>query len=301
MKLNEKKVSIIVNCYNGAEYLKSCLESIKKQSYKNYELIFWDNKSQDNSKEIFLNFINDTRFKYFESETHTTLYEARNLAIDKTSGDYIAFLDTDDWWVEDYLFDRIKIFNENEDYIFSFSNCYHYFQRKKKRKVFTKTIIPSGNIFDFLSKKYLVKISCLMIKKLVFLNEKKFNKNFNIIGDFEFVMRLAAKYKGFSINKPQAYIRFHSQNFLSNNRGMFYDEYKSWYEAVKNLEPYIIYKNYYENYLLYLKIVKNILKNKNKELLFDILRYPLSLNKFKLLFLFLLPKKIISYLNEKYY
>ena len=114
-------------------------------------------------------------------------------------------------------------------------------------------------------------------------------------------MRLAAKYKGFSINKPQAYIRFHSQNFLSNNRGMFYDEYKSWYKAVKDIEPYIIYKKYYENYLLYLKIVKNILENKNKDLLFDILRYPLSINKFKLFFLFLLPRKIVSYFNEKYY
>ena len=149
MRLDEKKVSIIVNCYNGSKYLKNCLDSIKKQSYRNYELIFWDNKSQDNSKEIFLNFIDDARFKYFESDKHTTLYEARNLAIEKTSGDYIAFLDTDDWWVEDYLSNRIKIFNEKEDHIFSFSNCYHYFQRKKKKKVFTKTIIPSGNIFDF--------------------------------------------------------------------------------------------------------------------------------------------------------
>ena len=140
MRLDEKKVSIIVNCYNGSKYLKNCLDSIKKQSYRNYELIFWDNKSQDNSKEIFLNFIDDARFKYFESDTHTTLYEARNLAIEKTSGDYIAFLDTDDWWVEDYLSNRIKIFNEKEDHIFSFSNCYHYFQRKKKRKFLQKPL-----------------------------------------------------------------------------------------------------------------------------------------------------------------
>ena len=301
MKLNQKKVSIIVNCYNGAKYLKECLDSIQKQSYKNYELIFWDNKSQDNSKEIFLNYKNDNRFKYFYADLHTTLYEARNLAIEKTSGEYLAFLDTDDWWVEDYLLNRVKIFDQRDEYIFSFSNCYHYFQRKKNKKILTKIIMPSGNVFDFISKNYLVKMSCLVIKKKVFTNEKKFNKKFNIIGDFEFVMRLAAKYKGFSINKPQAYIRFHSQNFLSNNRDMFYDEYKSWYEAVKDIEPYIIYKKYYENYLLYLKIVKNILKNKNKDLLFDILRYPLSLNKFKLLFLFLLPKNIVSYLNEKYY
>ena len=88
------------------------------------------------------------------------------------------------------------------------------FSKKKKKKFLQKTIIPSENIFDFLSKKYLVKISCLMIKKKFSSMRKNLIKNFNIIGDFEFVMRLAAKYKGFSINKPQAYIRFHSQNFF---------------------------------------------------------------------------------------
>ena len=62
---DEKKISIIVNCYNGSKYLKNCLDSIKNQSYKNFELIFRDNQSQDNSKDIFYEYINDKRFKYF--------------------------------------------------------------------------------------------------------------------------------------------------------------------------------------------------------------------------------------------
>ncbi len=301
MTTNEKKISIIVNCYNGSKYLKDCLDSIKNQSYRNYELIFWDNQSQDSSKDIFFEYINDERFKYFLSDKHTPLYEARNLAIEKSSGDFISFLDTDDWWMKDYLLNRVVLFDKNKDYLFSFSNCFHYFQKKKSKKIFTKIKMPSGNVFDFLSKNYLVKISCLMVKKKVFLKEEKFNKNFNIIGDFEFVMRIASKYKGFSVNQPQGFIRFHSQNFLSKNRSMFYNEYRLWYESIKNLDPYKSYKSYYKNYLLYLKIIKNILENNNKDIFSDIINYPFSLNKFKLLLLFLLPKKIISYLNEKYY
>ena len=90
-------VSVIMNCYNGEKYLTESLSSLLSQNYSNWELIFWDNLSTDNSKKIFKNF-NDKRFKYFLADKHTVLYEARNLAIKKTSGDYIAFLDTDDIW-----------------------------------------------------------------------------------------------------------------------------------------------------------------------------------------------------------
>ena len=47
-------VSIVVNCYNGEKYLKKTLESIQAQKYKNWELIFWDNQSEDNSKKFFI-------------------------------------------------------------------------------------------------------------------------------------------------------------------------------------------------------------------------------------------------------
>ena len=55
MKNKEPLISIIVNCFNGERYLNECLNSILSQSYKNYEVIFWDNQSTDKSKLIFLN------------------------------------------------------------------------------------------------------------------------------------------------------------------------------------------------------------------------------------------------------
>ena len=54
MKNKEPLISIIVNCFNGEKYLNECLNSILTQSYKNYEVIFWDNQSTDKSKSIFL-------------------------------------------------------------------------------------------------------------------------------------------------------------------------------------------------------------------------------------------------------
>ena len=63
----EPLVSIIMNCHNGEKYLKKSVSSIINQSYRNWELIFWDNKSSDNSAKILKNF-KDKRIKYFYSK-----------------------------------------------------------------------------------------------------------------------------------------------------------------------------------------------------------------------------------------
>ncbi|SVC54039.1 uncharacterized protein METZ01_LOCUS306893, partial [marine metagenome] len=86
-----------MNCYNGEKYLREALDSIIDQTYKNWELIFWDNQSTDNSANIVLSY-NDHRIKYFLSKKSSLLYDARNLAIEKTQGEYLAFLDVDDFW-----------------------------------------------------------------------------------------------------------------------------------------------------------------------------------------------------------
>ena len=106
-------VSILMNCYNGQEYLKKALNSIINQKYKNWELIFWDNQSTDDSIKIF-NSYKDKRFKLFRAKEHTILYEGRNLAIQKTTGELIAFLDTDDIWLPDKLLKQVDLFKNEE-------------------------------------------------------------------------------------------------------------------------------------------------------------------------------------------
>ena len=109
------KVSIIMNCYNGEEYLREAINSVIAQTYENWELIFWDNRSTDNSAQIFQEF-KDIRFRYFLAPSHTLLYEARSMAMQKVSGEYIAFgghLNTVHFETELAYFNRFaKLYNK---------------------------------------------------------------------------------------------------------------------------------------------------------------------------------------------
>ena len=90
-------VSVIMNCFNGEKFLREAIDSVLAQKYQNWELIFWDNQSTDSSAEIVKSY-DDPRIYYFYAPQHTLLYEARNYAIQKSKGEFLAFLDVDDWW-----------------------------------------------------------------------------------------------------------------------------------------------------------------------------------------------------------
>ena len=139
-------VSIIMNCYNGEEYLDDSLKSIISQSYQNWELIFWDNLSEDNSKKIFEKY-KDKRFKYFKALEHTVLYKARNLAIEKANGDILAFLDTDDVWLTNKLEKQILLFKDPKvDLVYG--NCWLLNEInifKKKKNFLEKKITNRSN------------------------------------------------------------------------------------------------------------------------------------------------------------
>jgi glycosyltransferase involved in cell wall biosynthesis len=115
MNQNLKKplVSVVINCYNGAEYLKQAVESVIFQTYTNWELIFWDNQSIDGSAEIVKSF-RDSRIIYILSERHTNLGEARKMAVERCSGDFIAFLDCDDYWRKNKLELQINSFHSKK-------------------------------------------------------------------------------------------------------------------------------------------------------------------------------------------
>ena len=102
--MNKKKplVSIIMNCHNGEQYLRESISSVINQKYKNWELIFFDNNSKDQSVKIAKSFFNK-KIRVFKSRKFLKLYEARNQAIKKTKGQYICFCDTDDWWFKSKL------------------------------------------------------------------------------------------------------------------------------------------------------------------------------------------------------
>ena len=97
----EPLVSIIMNCLNGAQYIHEALQSILAQTYQSWEVIFWDNGSSDGSGSIAKSY--GPKIRYFRNETTTPLSTARNHAISKCRGDYVAILDVDDIWLPNKL------------------------------------------------------------------------------------------------------------------------------------------------------------------------------------------------------
>ncbi len=108
----ENNVDIIVNCFNGEKYLSQALDSILLQDYSSWRIIFVDNCSTDDSKNIAKNF--EGNLIYHKTENKITLGEARKLAVSLTESDYIAFLDCDDSWLPNKLKEQVEIMQKRE-------------------------------------------------------------------------------------------------------------------------------------------------------------------------------------------
>ena len=219
-------VSVIINCFNGEKYLRESLNSVYEQTYKNWELIFLDNNSTDNSYKILKkNF--DKRIKYFRSKKVLKLYQARNYAVKKARGTYITFLDTDDFWKNNFLKKHLNIIQKfNSEIVYS----KYFIMDEQRNKIYLKEEknLISGYITQYLLNNYNVGILAVMIKKKIF-NQYKFNDNLNIIGDFDFFIRLSLKHKFIALNNALSVYRFHKDNFTSRNTKIYYLEFKHWY------------------------------------------------------------------------
>jgi len=253
------KISIIINCYNGGVYLKECLDSVEKQTYKNFEVIFWDNKSTDNSKEIFDKYSN-SKFKYYLSNKFTNLSQARNMALNFASGNYVAFLDTDDIWLKNKLEKQIK-FMKKYNLDISFTN---YFLRiEKKNNINIKKyykVFPKKNLIENLLRNYFISISTVIFKKKK-IEDMYFDEKFHLIGDYDLLMRNILHKLTLGYNEPLAFIRFHDNNETSKYFLKNIFENKVWINKnqnkFQNFENYKKLKiNYRYNLLKYLILKK---------------------------------------------
>ena len=224
-------VSVIMNCFNGDKFLKRSVKSVLNQSYKNIELIFWDNLSTDKS-EIIIKKFKDKRIKYFKSKKFLTLYNARNFAIKKAKGNFISFLDADDWWDKNKIKKQLDILKKNTKIDIVYSNYYIFNHYNKKKRLVSKNLLPEGFITQNLLDNYRVGILTVLIKKKIFLKEK-FNKNYNIIGDFDFIIRISEAKNFLCIQQPLAYYRVHANNYSTKNLNLQFFELYEWLKKNK--------------------------------------------------------------------
>jgi glycosyltransferase involved in cell wall biosynthesis len=296
MKKNKNKklplVSIILNCYNSARFLKKSIRSVIAQSYQNWELIIFDNFSNDNTKLEVLKFKKNKKIRYFKSKKLFNLYHARNLAIGKSKGSLITFLDADDWWLKDKLKFQVKYLSQNKASNIIYTNLFLFYEKRNKIKLFSKKNLYNGDITQSLLDDFKMPILTTMIRKKIFL-KNKFDKKYNIIGDFDLFIRISLKEKIYSIQKPLAYYRIHGSNMTTKKIDLNIKELEKW--VLKNQRDYK-FRNYnfsnIEKLIRSLKIKNNFISGNKIKAIIDLFKKPFNPNNLKyLLFLFLFKKK----------
>ena len=280
---NSPRISIIMNCFNGEEFLNEALDSIVKQTYNDWELIFWDVSTSDKSKKI-LDSYKENRFRYFNSGLKKNLYHSRNEAIEVSNGEIIAFLDCDDWWHQNKLEKQVELFND-ENVAMVYSNYFEYHQVKKKLRKLSNKKILSGYVQNRIIHDYHIGILTTLIRKKIFQSVGGYNNFFHICGDFEFNIRMSNNHKVIGLKEHLAYYRVHNKN-ISRDLDKEIIEL-SYCKQIFKKENYHNLKKF-ENYLNYRKFKNNLVKNDKLKAFKIFLNLKFSFLKLKALILFFL-------------
>ena len=270
-------VSVIINCLNGAKYLDKAIRSVVDQNYKNWEIIFFDNNSTDQSC-LLLKRYKDTRIKYFKWKKTHTLYKARNLEIKKSKGQLISFLDVDDWWVKSKLNKQVKFFLKDKSIDVIYSNVYLYYEKDKTKKIYIKKKLNEGKLTQKLINKFEIPILSTVIKRNIF-DKIKFDTRFTIIGDFDFFVRLSLTKHIFAVQEPLAYYRVHDSNLSKKKIDLNINELETWLSEKKKEKKFNkINFSKLNNFIEVLKVQKNFIEKNVLKLILGVIR-----NFFKIL------------------
>ncbi|KAF2336451.1 glycosyltransferase family 2 protein [Flavobacterium daemonense] len=142
-------VSILIPTYNTEKFIRETLQSVQNQTYSNWEMILVDDASTDQTVAIIEEFAkNDSRIKLFKLEKNSGNGFARNIALEKASGKYIAYLDADDLWFPEKLEKQIHFLKtKNLPFTFSFYDCIDDDGNNLKRRVETPVPLTYNQLF----------------------------------------------------------------------------------------------------------------------------------------------------------
>lgn len=205
---NSPKVSVIINCYNAEKYLREAIDSVFAQTYKNWEIILWDNASTDKTAEIAKSYPAD-RVKYFRGEVNVPLYAARNLAVPKATGEFIGFLDSDDIWLPTKLEKQVPLFR-NDKVALVYSDCFLFNDAGNFSSYFLKRPFMRGNRFRELLVDYFIPMPTALVRRSVLSQfPKAFDDRYDIIGDADTFRRIALNWEIDCVEEPLARYRVH--------------------------------------------------------------------------------------------
>lgn len=185
-------ISVITPTYNRARFLPAAVASVLSQTFGDFELIIVDDGSEDNTPDVLKPFLADRRVRYVYQENQGQSH-ARNLALKQATGDFIAFLDSDDVWAPDKLEKQLAVFRANSEVdivhgdeaiineqgsVVSLQNMRRY----------------SGRITRYLLADNSVSITTALVRRRCFDEMGGFDTSVGVADDYELWLRFSARY-----------------------------------------------------------------------------------------------------------
>lgn len=222
---SELRVSAVVPAYNAEKYIARSIDSILNQTRRPDEIIIVDDGSTDGTAEIIKNYGDKVRYIHQENAGASV---ARNTGVNASKGEWIAFLDCDDEWLEDHILQQVELIERNPEVVWAGANFYNCFcQDGHRRDIHDKgagsKLLAGKEVYDDYFQAYIKGApgwtGTLIIKRDALIEAGLFTPSLPMGNDADMWFRIAYKWPSMGYNpKPQAVYHSHIEESITKKQ-----------------------------------------------------------------------------------
>ena len=212
-------ISVVIPTYNHAHYLSRAIQSVLDQSYTYWEAFVIDNHSTDNTDEVMERFT-DTRITYLKIHNNGVIAASRNAGMRVANGDWIAFLDSDDWWKVEKLQACIECINAKVDLLYHNLEIINEHPQLFRTKIIKSLQVTSPVLIDLMSRDISIATSSVVVRTKFIKQINGMSESHDMVGaeDYNTWLRVAQLSDGFRhVPKQLGFYQLHNQGISSRN------------------------------------------------------------------------------------
>lgn len=270
-------VSVIIPCYNHARYLPDAISSVCKQDYPNIEIIVVDDGSTEDIRSVVNNY---NSIKYIR-QSNKGLCAARNTGIIECSGEYLLFLDADDWLLDGAISTQILYLENDQDAAFVSGTFVAY---EEAKSLSTHIILKANNPYQDLLQMSYIGVPASVLYRSILFNKYKFNTSNDEAGDYDIYLKISRNHKVIHHHQKIAAYRKHDSNMSNNYLKMLIKCLEALNNQKKNLKTedeirsfksgHINWKMYYGK-LIFKNALEQFTHHTSYQLILFTCRYPI--------------------------
>ena len=217
------KVSIIIPTYNRANVLPASIQSVLQQTDADFELLVIDDGSDDNTDTV-VESMNDARIRYLKMPANKGVAAARNEGIRQAKYDYIAFQDSDDYWMPDKLEKQMTFMTQNPETGLLY--CPYVCQKADGTTILVPgSNIPlsekQGHIYPYMLQRNTIGTPCVLFRRKCLENAGLFNESLTCLEDWDFFLRIARDHETAFQEEPLVRVNLRKDGVSHNISGYY--------------------------------------------------------------------------------